>query len=106
MNPLAGQPRRESGAKERRQAVLVCVLLALAVAAVYWPARHFEFLNYDDQAYVTENASAQRGLSWTTLAWAFSRSHSSGTGCQRRKSITVGRSSCSLVMPRHGGTWG
>ena len=57
--------------------VLICLLLALAVAAIYEPVRHFKFINYDDQVYVTENSFVQRGLTWSGVKWAFSHSHSS-----------------------------
>jgi protein O-mannosyl-transferase len=49
-----------------------CALLVVATLAVYWPVRHFEFVNCDDPVYVTENPLVQRGLSWVGVGWAFS----------------------------------
>jgi hypothetical protein len=43
--------------------------------AVFWPLRLNEFLNYDDQEYVTANSHVQRGLSWEGLVWAFRTGH-------------------------------
>jgi tetratricopeptide (TPR) repeat protein len=40
--------------------------------AVYSPALHFDFLNYDDPAYVTSNPIVRHGLSWAGLVWALS----------------------------------
>jgi len=54
-----------------------CVaLLMLAVAAVYWPTAlwdgtGFQFVEYDDQQYITENRIVQRGLTPEGVRWAF-----------------------------------
>jgi tetratricopeptide (TPR) repeat protein len=45
--------------------------LALVTLAVYLPALHHGFVEYDDQQYVTENPRVQAGLTWTGLVWAF-----------------------------------
>ena len=50
---------------------IICLLLAIAVAAVYWPVRHFDFLIYDDTIYVSLNANVHKGLSWSQVGWAF-----------------------------------
>lgn len=50
---------------------LVCTLLALITLALYWPARHFEFNNYDDAQYLTKNFYIQSGLTWSSVSWAF-----------------------------------
>jgi hypothetical protein len=49
------------------------VLLALAAltAFVYAPVRHFDFVQVDDPAYVTENPHVVRGLTPEGIAWAF-----------------------------------
>jgi tetratricopeptide (TPR) repeat protein len=51
---------------------LLCVVLGAAVLAVYAPAFHCGFVNYDDPAYVTENWHVQHGLNWPCIRWAFS----------------------------------
>jgi tetratricopeptide (TPR) repeat protein len=50
---------------------LICLLLALSVAAVYAQALGFGFVNYDDTDYVLTNPMVRRGLSWEGLGWAF-----------------------------------
>jgi tetratricopeptide (TPR) repeat protein len=50
---------------------LLAVLLAMVTVALYWPATRHEFVNYDDDVYVTENAHVQAGLSLENLKWAF-----------------------------------
>lgn len=49
----------------------VSLVLAAITIAVYAPVGHFGFLKWDDQAYVTENAHVLGGLSWRSVAWAF-----------------------------------
>jgi hypothetical protein len=46
-------------------------LLFVATIALYWPAMRCDFVNYDDQDYVTENVHVRAGLSWENLKWAF-----------------------------------
>lgn len=50
---------------------IICVALIGAIAAVYWPVQHFEFLLYDDTVYVSLNQHVHQGLSWSQVAWAF-----------------------------------
>jgi len=46
-------------------------LLVLVTIALYWPATGHDFVNYDDDAYVYQNAHVQSGLSWEAVKWAF-----------------------------------
>src|SRR6516165_413641 len=48
----------------------ICLALALLIAAIYAPVRHFEFLNYDDDVYVTVNPTVQAGLTSEGFRWA------------------------------------
>jgi Tfp pilus assembly protein PilF/uncharacterized membrane protein YhaH (DUF805 family) len=58
---------------EKRNLVL-CLLLGVLTLLLYNPVAHFDFVNYDDNYYVFENAQVRSGLSWNTISWAF-RSH-------------------------------
>jgi tetratricopeptide (TPR) repeat protein len=49
----------------------LAALLALATLALYWPATHHDFVNYDDDRYVTANVQVQNGLTFENLKWAF-----------------------------------
>ncbi|MFI5215768.1 MAG: tetratricopeptide repeat protein [Candidatus Limnocylindria bacterium] len=55
----------------RRSMLLAAILLALLTLAVDWPVTGHGFLDYDDQAYVTDNPVVLQGLSWPGVAWAF-----------------------------------
>ena len=54
-----------------RRSVLICLCLAVAIGALYWPVRYFEFLNYDDNVNVSENRHVQQGLTRANVVWAF-----------------------------------
>ena len=62
---------------QRQRNVLICLCLALATAAVYWPVHHFEFINYDDPDYVYENPHVRGGLTLRGLVWAFTTDYTS-----------------------------
>ena len=47
-------------------------LLVMANLAVFWRVHEFEFLNYDDQAYVSQNPFIRGGLTADGILWAFS----------------------------------
>ena len=50
---------------------LIAVLLLLVTIALYWPATRCDFVNYDDQEYVTANPHVQHGLRWEAVKWVF-----------------------------------
>ena len=66
-----------SGITSRRD-LLLCLTLVLLTAAVYWPVRHFQFTNFDDPKYVTDNNPVVRhGLTLQGLKWAFTTGQAS-----------------------------
>lgn len=54
----------------RHQSWAIGILLGIAVLAVYSPASHYPFINYDDTTYVSRNLHVQDGLSWRTIRWS------------------------------------
>jgi protein O-mannosyl-transferase len=50
---------------------LICLLLSLITLALYLPALHNGFVEYDDQRYVTDNPHVQAGLTWSGFVWSF-----------------------------------
>ncbi|MCE9613735.1 MAG: tetratricopeptide repeat protein [Lentisphaerae bacterium] len=55
--------------------LLLAGALFLLVLIVYWPVRQFDFVNYDDDLYVYENANVSAGLTGQGLRWAFTAFH-------------------------------
>ena len=58
-----------------RREACICLILIAAVLFVYWQVGDHEFINYDDNVYITDNAQVQKGLTSTGLIWAFTTSH-------------------------------
>ena len=54
-----------------RWKISIGLMLALVTTAVYLPVRHYEFINYDDDVYVTLNPHIRNGLSWEAVDWTF-----------------------------------
>lgn len=57
------------------QILIVCVVLAVVTLAVFWQVKHFDFVNFDDQIYVTENRHIQSGITPDAFRWAFSTTY-------------------------------
>ena len=53
------------------KAVLVCIFLVAIVWIVFGQTLRHEFINYDDDEYITENAHVLNGLNWADANWAF-----------------------------------
>ncbi|MGA3179368.1 MAG: tetratricopeptide repeat protein [Verrucomicrobiota bacterium] len=62
---------------ETRQVVCVCAFLVLAVLAVFGQTAGFEFVNFDDPVYVSENPSVTSGLSARAVASALTHAQCS-----------------------------
>ncbi len=62
--------------KGRRFFVVVAVLIVTTLA-VYWPVRNHEFINLDDNVYLTNNPIVKRGLTFKNITWALTSGHAS-----------------------------
>ncbi len=51
--------------------VTVCLLLVAITLLAYWPVHHHEFINFDDDLYITGNQKVKAGLTADGLIWAF-----------------------------------
>jgi tetratricopeptide (TPR) repeat protein len=49
----------------------LCLGLVALTLALYGQVIGHPFIDYDDNAYVTENSHVQSGLTWQTLVWSF-----------------------------------
>jgi hypothetical protein len=54
-----------------RWKLLVCSLLVLGTLGLYWRAIGYDFLDYDDEMYVTRNPYVRGGLTLAGIKWAF-----------------------------------
>lgn len=60
-----------SSAADRPLIAKLAVGLALATFLIFFPVAGFEFLNYDDDVFVTNNPNVAPGLTWKGIKWAF-----------------------------------
>ncbi|MCP4006190.1 MAG: tetratricopeptide repeat protein [bacterium] len=67
MGELEKTPVRRSAAHE----LLAVLVLVVATVGAYWGVWNYEFVHWDDWAYVVENAQVRAGLTWQGLSWAF-----------------------------------
>jgi len=51
--------------------VLICVILAAMIVLVYWQLPGHDFINFDDNVYVTENQRVRSGFRVDGILWAF-----------------------------------
>jgi len=56
--------------------LLICVGLVLGTLIAYSPLRFCEFIDYDDNVYITDNPHVQNGLKIQEIIWAFNTGHS------------------------------
>ncbi len=62
--------------KMRQINVFIALLLVTATLFVYWQVQHQEFINYDEDLYITSNPHVRQGLAWDSLRYAFTESKS------------------------------
>ena len=49
--------------------------ILVIVGLVFWPARHFAFVNWDDATYVVNNDVVRKGLTLSGVLWALTTGH-------------------------------
>jgi Flp pilus assembly protein TadD len=55
--------------------IFTYVVLILSTLLVFWQVRNFDFINYDDNLYVSENQHVLNGLTQDGIIWAFTTGH-------------------------------
>jgi Flp pilus assembly protein TadD len=64
----------------RKRDSSICLVLVVLTWIVFFQVRNFDFVNFDDGAYIFENEQMQKGLSWDSLRWSFSGAGAETTG--------------------------
>jgi Flp pilus assembly protein TadD len=54
-----------------RRKTFICLLLITVTLAVFWQVSNYEFVNFDDDDYVSENPHVQSVLSRQAIIWTF-----------------------------------
>ena len=61
--------------KNRRNQFIICLFLAALILSVYYQCIYHNFVNYDDESYITENPNVNHGLTFNGIGWAFTTGH-------------------------------
>ena len=61
--------------RSHRLEIMVCLFLIVSTLAVYWQVRNHDFVNLDDDVYVTLNPYVRGGFSGENAIWAFTKIH-------------------------------
>ncbi len=61
----------------RYRDIIACLFLAVITISVYWQVHNYDFVNYDDNIYVSDNQQVQGGLTFDSITWAFTTNHAS-----------------------------
>ena len=64
-----------SGSPVPLRLLWLAAVLAAGVLAVFWPATGYDFLNFDDNVYISENLAVLHGLTPSSIRWAFTTVH-------------------------------
>ena len=51
--------------------IMIILVLIVMILGAYWQVQDYEFVTYDDPNYVTENYAIQSGITWQSIAYAF-----------------------------------
>ena len=58
----------------QKNSILVVLMLIILTLGVYWPVQNYEFINFDDNVYITQNSHLQ-GITLDGFCWAFSTTY-------------------------------
>jgi len=64
-------PDNVSPVRPALRTALLCALLFAGTVLVFSRASNFDFLDYDDPSYLTDNPQVQAGPTWESVVWAF-----------------------------------
>ena len=60
---------------QNKKQLAIYIILILATLAVYGQAHQFNFINIDDNIYITENQHIKSGITLSGIRWAFSTTY-------------------------------
>ena len=72
---MAGKITSDSSMTVKKKFLLLCLLLAAATLITFWQVGNHEFINLDDEVYITANPHIQDGITIQGLLGAFSTGH-------------------------------
>jgi Tfp pilus assembly protein PilF len=61
--------------KQKQVLFLISAALVATILVAYEPIRHNDFINYDDNTYITQNPEVNGGTTLRSVIWAFTKSY-------------------------------
>jgi protein O-mannosyl-transferase len=58
-----------------KKITIILLLLTAVTLLAFWQVNHCEFIDYDDDVYVTANSHVQKGITIEGIRWAFTTGH-------------------------------
>ena len=65
----------DTAMNDTRAKVLICMFLIVATFCIYSQVQDHEFINFDDDLYITNNLNVKAGLTKESVMWAFTASY-------------------------------
>jgi protein O-mannosyl-transferase len=56
--------------------IFICLFLLSAISLIYWKIHTYDFIVFDDDAYVYDNPHIKNGITFDNIKWAFTSFHS------------------------------
>ena len=56
---------------DKKLKIIICAVLAIITFSVYQQVATHDFINFDDDIYITKNPRVADGLTWDNVGWAF-----------------------------------
>jgi tetratricopeptide (TPR) repeat protein len=60
---------------DKHRALFLCLVLTVLTLAAFWQVQDHDFINFDDNEYITENHPVKAGLTFKGVTWAFTTFH-------------------------------
>lgn len=59
----------------KKHQLIISIFLTVVTLAVFWQLNRYEFINIEDDKYITENTRIQHGITLDGVRWAFGSTH-------------------------------
>jgi tetratricopeptide (TPR) repeat protein len=74
---MANGPAQNSPRNNRQVTIAICVFLTAIIWIVFGQTLRYDFVNFDDDVYVYQNAQVRAGVTFEGLKWLLTHSHAS-----------------------------
>lgn len=58
--------------KQYKTEIILITAIVLLILIPYWQLTDYDFINFDDELFITQNFHVNQGIMWNSIRWAFS----------------------------------